>query len=278
MTKEAETRQGVRTAGETSRNGGRHQRTEIQGASIDDLSHRLSAIDGVNEDTALFLAHNWKRFLGALGVLILAVVLYYQYKGTQHARLGEAAQRFDEASRGLAKMNGATPEAPVDEKTRGAFFEQLKLLETSNRDSLYGKISGLYAAEAYIIQKEYPAAEAALAKYDSASYAAITAPKNSAEAEKSPVQAELAALLKARLMIARGDTDLAPARKHLTGVALGGRVMNHEAHLARLRIITTPAAHAEAKKTASSLLTARPELREIITSQLSTAGFSVGEG
>ena len=285
MAKDVGTREEVTSTKKVAGTNGRGVlKTPIQGTSIEDLSTRLNALEGVNEDMATFLAHNWQRFFGALCVVLLGVVLYHQYQGTQDARHSESAQRFDEARRQFGRV--VAPEAPAEgtdavkdaESQSATLLEQLKLLESSQGDNFYGKVAGLYRAQT-MIQQGHPAeAETALQDYKWKSFENIRTAKRTADVKDNALETELAALLEARALISKGDeTETLKGRNLLVGLVLGGRFLNLEALLALYRISETPEHRKEADDRATELITARPELHEIIQSQLAGAGIAVKE-
>jgi len=265
-------------------NGRGPLKTPIQGTPISDLSTRLNALEGVNEDMAAFLAHNWQRFFGALCVVLLGVVLYHQYQGTQAARHSEAAQRFEEAQRQFRRV--VMPESPPEgtdaakdaEAQSATLFEQLKLLESSQGENFYGKVAGLYRAQTLIDQGRPDEAESALQDYKWRSFEGIRAAKTTADVKNNPLEDELAALLEARALISKADdTERLKGRALLSGLVLGGRFLNLEALLALYRISESAEQRKEADDRATELLAVRPELREIIQTQLSASGIALKE-
>ena len=276
------------TAAQPSLNGrgspGTPPRTELQGASIDDLSTRLGAIQGVNEDMATFIAHNWQRFVGGLVVVLLGVVLYYQYKNAQDSRTGEASQRFEVAAKGYADLTQAetppAPNAPPDDPadsqkaTVESVSEQLRSLQSSHADSVYGKFAGLYAAQIAIEAKNFPAAADALSKFNTSRYQTLTKAKRSSEVTDSQVVDELAALERGRLFLAQ-DASREEGRRLLAGIVYGGRFVNLEAALVLFRTSRTPEEKKAALDTVTGLIAARPELTEIFRTQLAGDGVTL---
>ncbi|MFN8389261.1 MAG: hypothetical protein U0136_03120 [Bdellovibrionota bacterium] len=274
-------------------------RTPIDGASIDDLSKRLGEIEGVNQDMAMFLAHNWQRFVGGVFVVMLIAVLVNQYRNTQETRMADAAQRFELASTEFGKLlsaqaaekeakapdaakppaDPAHPDKAADAKPAAAndsvLFEQLKLLQSTQSDSIYGRLAGLYAAQARISERNFDAARAELAKLDTKKFASISQAKTSAQVKNNDLVDELAALQSARLAIEEGKAAPDELQRQLTGLVLGGRFTNLEALLILFRASGTPEQRAAASNAAKSLFQARPELRDIVTSQLASAGISI---
>lgn len=255
-------------------------RTPLRGSSIDELSARLGEIEGVNEDLATFLAHNWQRFLGALCVVLLAVVLYYQYRGTQAARMGEASSRFEDVTKQLSRVTEPAADVKPEEKEKdiATLFEQVRALESAQRGNIYGQLAGLYAAEGYRAKGEFDKAEGELAKYDWKQFSDINTAKKSSEVTKNSLTAELAAFLFVRIQLVKGEQNLTQARKVLKSIVLGGRFLNLEALIVLFRLSESPEQTAASVETARALLAARPELRESVDTQLGGLGINLDDG
>ena len=200
--------------------------------------------------------------------------------------MADAAQRFELATAQFQQLlRGGVDAHALDssaenkeasaEKAEAVLGEQLKLLASTQSDSIYGKLANLYSAQAAINAKRFSAARAELAKFNPGQFAAVVKARSTVEAKSTDLLQELAALENGRLLIAEGERPLSEAQKQLKGLVLAGRFTNLEALLVLFRIGSAPEEHADAVRTANDLLTARPELRALISSQLSQNGISL---
>jgi hypothetical protein len=295
MAKNAETphRSGAKPAAPVGGRNGHAGALKAQGASVEELSKRLSEIEGVNEDMAMFLAANWQRLVGGLFVILLVAVLFYQYRNTQATRMSDASQRFEAASSQFGKilLESRKPESSKPEegaaakdgsktddfqKSETALMEQLKLLQSTQSDSVYGRLAQLYQAQTAIVSGDFGTAREQLSKFRTSTFAGVQKAKTSAEVKNSDLLDELATMEQARLLLAESKDQPSPqARELFRGLALGGRFLNLEALLALFRTASQADQSDQAKQTAQELLAVRPELRDIVSTQLGANGISL---
>lgn len=280
------------------------QGSGVQGASIDDLATRLGAIQGVDEDTANFIAHNWTKLLGGLVIVLLSLAVAHMYRDAKDSRRGAAAQQFSEISQLyeslVLQQNPDSPEsedpsadpkklpqglsADAAKNLESMFVGKLPALENTDRGQIYGSLAGLYRVADDLRKGDAAAARENLAKIHRAELSGLTHVRPMKEVQNLPLADELAAMLAARVELLDGKTDR--AREQFVGIVRGGRFLNLEALIALVRLdaisgkpAATPAGAASLapRDLALELVAARPELRDVVSRALQDQGIVLSD-
>ena len=272
------------------------------GASIDDLAVRLNKVEGVEEDTAAFIANNWRRILGLMGLVLVLVWVSHLYRDAKDRQSGNSSSQFLEVASQFERAVGIatesqpaadpqaadgegevvkelTPEQIADAKAK--LLGQIPALANADRKGIYGVSAELYRAVFELQNGNFAEARESLAR---AKVGPIPAMKLSAakvlplaETKDITLTMELAQLIRGRIEV--GEGDLERGRKSLLELVRAGRYLNLEALLAYARtgsLLPEAAAKdsvSEVTKLAQELLAARPELRESVERTLAEEGI-----
>lgn len=265
-----------------------------QPASINELASRLGAIQGVDEDTANFIAQNWSKLLGSLVIVMLIIVVSHKYRDALEARRGSAAEQFADIrqlyeSLVVQRTDGSpeesSPEAKepakplspeAERELEAKFTGKLPALENTDRGNIYGSFAGLYRVAEQLRKKDVAGARESLAKTRVADYTAVKKVLTISETQATSLPEELGALLAARTELLDGKLDR--AGEMFARIVRGARFANLEALIALKRMAELPNSPVRldsVRDLSTELLAARPELREVVTKALQEQGLAL---
>ena len=244
---------------------------ETPKSNVDDLAARLQGLEGVNEDTAQFIADNWQRLLWALALVLIAVIIFSEFQSASKQKEGEASNRLT-AMQQIANLNQGTIYPEEDAKK---LFEQAKVLEDSFGRSSYAEFANLYEASAHFSQANYDEARKSLQSYSLDTFESIKAPVTFSSPTAKELARELAMLLFIRVSLAEGKESFEKNRDRLTALSYGSKVVTTEALVTLHRLADTDGDKAHAQTVTAAVLKARPELTGDVEGELSKLGIEV---
>lgn len=248
------------------------------GTSVDELAERLISSGVEKKDTALFLAHNWKKFAGLAGVFLLVFLLSNQYKSTQLKRSYDASQKLESISNSFQQLlinDFAKDTTGTDsQKDINIILENIKAIETSNSDLDYSRLANIYKLALEIKRGEFEQARAELVKFNTSNLFNNTNVKSTKEVSKNNIFDELAALQSLRLEIKEGKSDIGTILERIRSLIYSSRFVDIEAILLLARISENTEQKQFTKETIDNFVSIRPENREILANSLSQEGFS----
>lgn len=235
-----------------------------------DLAERLSEVQGVSEDTAEFIANNWRKLLVLLAVCMLGVVGVRYWKLGQISKNDTVSNYFSTAQDAFSELVSTSTEQEKKDKARVLLEEQFKAIKDSADSSVYGKLEGLYQARLAYEQNDLPKAKSLLETYQLSPSAV-----NKEASDSDVLIDEMAALSYARVLLKEGG--LAAAQSKLSELASAARFVNVEAIVLYARL-----AESEADKTAVSDLAKKAsadhqEFSSVITQELKNLGYQIEE-
>lgn len=232
--------------------------------NLTQLVDNLRNIENKDDEIVAILTNNWQKLVGALAVLLLVTWLGGRYREAQHTRGGEASSNFAILQESFNKIASATN--PAD--ATNAFQTNLRSLSENYSSSVYAKLGQLYAAKADFTAGNSDAALARLKNFSPET--AVRARTGSAVLTETEFLAELAALLKARIQLAR-ESDREEARKTLKALAENADAVAVEALLSFIRSARTDAERKDAEDFRNLLVLKRPTLAGLINRETKPA-------
>lgn len=282
-------------------------------SDAEQLADHLRSIEGVDDDIAEVLANNWQRVLGALLLVLIAVVLVHQFRGAKATRQAGAAERLSATQRAYQGIiNQPVDEAPVDkapveqpesadpgagdpetsdpeagDPKAAAEQEVEKTDAASTQEQIFDENSGLlistnqgtvYADFAVLYQatRALRAGDFAEARSKLEQYQVKPPFPEGSISDRDVLISELASLLYARVQVAEGG-DLSAARDYLKTLVSQRRLVALEALVMLIRLSNTDETLSESKALAKALQKRRPELADLVTRELNTMGITLDE-
>ncbi len=239
--------------------------TDPSGGNLSQLVDNLRNIENKDDQVVAVLASNWQKLVGALVVLLLLTWMIGRYREAQQARGGEASNTYATLQESFLKIANATN--PADAASE--FQTNLRTLSENYSSSVYAKLGQLYAAKVDFTSGN---GDAALARLKTFSPELATKPRSgTAVLDEPQFLAELAALLKARIQLAR-ESDRNEGRTLLKALAENSDAVAVEALLSFIRSARTDAERKEAEDFQGILVLKRPTLASLINRETKPAG------
>ena len=225
----------------------------IKENTTETFEQKLARSEGVDDDFAKYIGENWQRLLMLVGVMMLGVWVFNEYKSAKSKRIGEASSRFSQIQ--------STFGADNTDKSQKVIKDNIKTLNDTFGGTSYSKLTGLY--NGLLLKKEgkYKEAEAELKKISGQ----LASGK---EFSLDDLSKEVASIALSRNLLDEGRED--EAKKLLAGLVKSSKVVNVEALLILARI-----GHSDIKKIATELKASRSEFSDIIVRELGNFGISL---
>jgi len=248
------------------------------GTTIDELTDRLRHAGGVSDDWANTIAENWKRVLGAGVILILGVWFINEFRGAEVQKQGDASDKFASLQEVyLTTLNPILGDKPEDkehaERMVQALESNVQLIEKGYSSSVYAKLAELYAASAHLEKGDVEKARAALKKFNLANYEGKTSPVATTPLEPEDMIEELAALINLRSYLDDAKADNTNLRARVKSLAYSSRLVTVDALLILAHLSESSAERTEVVDVANSISDVRPEMRNLITREISPLGY-----
>ena len=240
---------------------------------VDALGERLRSLEGVDKDIAELLAQNWQRFIGAVAIVLVCVWLFGKYKDITVERRGSASDRFTSVQEDFSDIFSADNKLEAGERQKliDRFQSNISQLASSSQAGAYSDFAKLYRSAASLADSRYDEALEQLADFNLSSFAQ-SEPISSSSYDSDNFVRELAALLYARINIAKGDEQ---ATQYLSNLAKNSRVIGVEALVTLGRLAKTDEERNEVKSLAKQLVQLRPELSEAIRVEMGNLGLTL---
>ena len=258
-----------------------------------ELSQHLSGLTGMGDDFAVLVAENWQRLLTMLVVVLVAVYVVGEFRSSRQKKLEDSSVRLagaqemfaalvspdkDKPEQPEAKSGEQAPAAgdkPADKpEDKAALLGQTVKLLAGDGSGSYREIAALYQAQVALREGKPDGVIDALRRYDTKRFSSLKQPLKTAELRADGLFDEMAALLVARAQIARGDKS-EDVRMGLRGLVYGGSQTSIEALLTMARLAESDSEREEVRELGKSLSEARPELSDLLRSELALLGFAL---
>ena len=268
--------------------------------SVEELAGRLSEVEGINDDTAQFLAENWQRFVGILVLAVLAVWLIGQFRSAVETKAGEASSKFSEIQGKFSALDAKVP-AAIEETTseetsseetteaiqekasnKTAVVDSAFVLEKNYSSSSYAKFAPLYLAKLKINENKF--AEARIELEALGALKALGQAITPAKLNDTILKSELASLLYGKSFLLEADSEADEAKKaelinqaktHMTKLASNASVVQAEAVISILRTAKNNSEKQNATSLAEAVLERTPDLRDTLSREFSRLGINL---
>lgn len=242
---------------------------ESQGQAAD-LAERLSEVQGVSEDTAEFIANNWRKLLVLLVVCMLSVVGMRYWRQGQISKKDTVSNYFSTAQDAFSELVSPSAEQDKKDKAKVLLEEQFKAIKDSGDSSAYAKLEGLYQASVAYKQNDFAKAKSTLEAYQLSPSAA-----NKDTSDSDALINEIAALNYARILVQEGGLPAAQSR--LSELASRARFVNVEAIVLYARLAESAEDKATIVDLAKKVSADHPEFSSVITQELKNLGYKIEE-
>ena len=250
-----------------------------KGLSLEEITERMLAIDGSNEDVASLIARNWSKIIWVLVVCAIGIVVVFEFQATRNKKSKELAQRFSDIQADLTKVL-------EDEKAfvpSPALLENLKLFASNNANDTYGSFAKLYQAIIATNQKQYDEAESVLSGLPISSLLISSEVRTLAETKNNDLFLELAALQSLRISLVRLENGNEPKKEEVTNelrkkfinLAASSQYITLEAVLGAVRLASSDAEKRETKDFIGKLIAKRDKLSVAISKELEKEGLTL---
>lgn len=261
-------------------------------SNVDILSARLHRITGLSEETTKVIANEWKKAVGTVAVVLIAVALFKQYKVStlrqseesalvlsniqaQYASLLTSGDINSESSKpGTEESRPNSDPQTLRARAAISFRDNLALFSRHKSNPSFQDIGLIYHALDKIESGDIPGGRSTLQKdMRIAVGSTLVEPSPSKLITHSDFTKELGKLLLIKTSLRDSNANIAEIRERLKQVAFESQMVSVEAIVMLFRLCSSTEDRVVASEVMNKVLAVHPEFSELLQSEAKSYGI-----